>query len=68
MYNGHDVGLIAQEVEKILPEAVVTKRDGYLSLQYHKIIPLLVNSIKDQQKQIDELTKRLIKLEEKSNE
>ena len=68
MYNGHDVGLIAQEVEKILPEAVIVKKDGYLSLQYHKIIPLLVNSIKDQQKQIDELTKRLIILEGQINE
>ena len=64
MYTGHDVGLIAQEVEKVLPEAVVVKRDGYLSLQYHKIIPLLVNSIKDQQIQIEELKKRLMKLEE----
>ena len=64
MYSGHDVGLIAQEVEKVLPEAVVVKKDGYLSLQYHKIIPLLVNSIKEQQKQIETLESRLTKLEE----
>lgn len=63
IYSGHDVGLVAQEVQKIVPEAVKIKKDGYLSLEYHKIIPLLVNSIKEQQTQINDLMARLLKLE-----
>jgi len=52
----HDVGLIAQDVQKILPE-VVREVDGYMSLDYAKIVPLLVEAIKEQQKQIDRLEK-----------
>jgi hypothetical protein len=47
-------GFIAQEVEKILPEIVV-ETQGKKSLSYLQIIPLLVEAIKDQQKQIEEL-------------
>lgn len=43
----HDIGLIAQEVQSILPEAVAEKPDGYLGVQYDKIIPLLVECIKE---------------------
>ena len=50
-----DVGVLAQEIEKILPEIVREDKEGYKSLQYDKIIPLLIECIKDQQKQIDEL-------------
>lgn len=49
------VGLIAQEVEKILPQVVQTGEDGYKAIDYAKIVPLLVEGIKEQQKQIDEL-------------
>ena len=56
-YNGNDIGVIAQEVEKVLPE-VVTKRDGgFKAVKYDKIVPLLIEAIKDQQKQIDNLKK-----------
>jgi hypothetical protein len=48
-------GLIAQEVEKVLPQAVQTGRDGYKSVDYAKVVPLLVEAVKEQQKQIDEL-------------
>jgi hypothetical protein len=43
----NDIGLIAQEVQSILPEAVAEKPDGYLGVQYDKVIPLLVECIKD---------------------
>ena len=39
-YNGSDkayVGVIAQEVQKVMPEAVVRGRDGYLRVYYHKL-------------------------------
>ena len=53
----NDVGLIAQEVSQILPEAV-GQRDGYLTINYHKIIPLLVEGMKDLADQLD-----IVKLE-----
>ena len=56
------VGLIAQEVEKILPQVVQTGEDGYKAIDYAKIVPLLVEGIKEQQKQIDELKKQVEKL------
>jgi len=53
----NDVGVIAQELEQVLPEAVVERQDGYLSVDYPKIIPLLIQAIKQQQKQIADLRK-----------
>ena len=55
------VGLIAQEVEKVLPQAVQTGEDGYKAIDYARVVPLLVEAIKEQQKQIDELKKLLKK-------
>ena len=57
--KGKDVGVIAQEIESILPEAVTTRDSGYKAVNYEKIIPLLIEAIKDQQKQIDELKSRI---------
>ena len=55
----HDVGVIAQEVEKVLPEVVKNRDDGYKGVMYEKMVPLLIEAIKEQQKQIDELKDRL---------
>jgi hypothetical protein len=57
--KGHDVGVIAQEIEAILPEAVTTRDSGYKAVNYEKIIPLLIEAIKDQQRQIDELKRKI---------
>ena len=54
-YSGGDVGVIAQEIQKVLPEAIRTNETGYLSVRYEKIIPLLIEAIKDLKKEIDEL-------------
>ena len=51
----HDVGLIAQDVEAVLPEAVTTQEDGYKNLAYIKVIPLLVEAMKEQQTMIEAL-------------
>lgn len=48
------IGLIAQNVEKTVPEAV-TEIDGYKGVDYAKLVPLLIEAIKEQQKQIEEL-------------
>ena len=62
-YEGHDVGVIAQEVEKVIPEIVQTRDSGYKAVKYEKMIPLLIEGIKEQQKQIETLTARIDKLE-----
>ena len=53
--KGHDVGLIAQEVEKVLPEIVQIRKDGIKAIQYEKVVPLLVESIKELTKRVEEL-------------
>jgi len=55
----HDIGVIAQEIEEVIPEVVKTRDNGYKAVKYEKIVPLLIEAIKEQQKQIDEL-KQLI--------
>jgi hypothetical protein len=63
--KGHDVGLIAQEVEKVLPEVVQIREDGIKAIAYEKVVPLLVEAIKEQQTTIENLESRLKLLEDK---
>jgi len=65
--KGHDIGVIAQEIEEVLPEIVVTRENGYKAVRYEKIVPLLIETIKEQQKQINKLNDRLEILENKVN-
>ena len=58
-HSGHDVGVIAQEIEKVLPEVVVTRDNGYKAVRYEKIVALLISAIKEQQLQINELKSKL---------
>lgn len=51
--QGSDIGLIAQEVEAVIPEAVETREDGFKGISYVKLIPYLVESIKELKKEID---------------
>jgi CRISPR/Cas system type I-B associated protein Csh2 (Cas7 group RAMP superfamily) len=57
--NGHDVGLIAQEIEQVLPEAVTTRDNGYLAVDYHKVVPLLVEAIKELSAKVESLEQKL---------
>ena len=52
-FTGNDVGLIAQEVEKLGFSIVKERPDGYLGLRYEKMIPFLVAAIKEQQELIE---------------
>ena len=65
-YNRNDIednpkhaGVIAQEVEKVLPEVVSEGKDGIKSVAYGNMVSLLIEAIKEQQEQIDELKKML---------
>ena len=69
--NKTEVGLIAQQLEKVLPEAVCPapfdtpgtgislSGEHYLTIRYEKVVPLLIEAIKEQQQQIDELKEKL---------
>jgi cytoskeletal protein CcmA (bactofilin family) len=48
-------GLIAQEVQQVLPQVVIERENGFLALDYSKMVGLLVEAIKEQQIQIDQL-------------
>jgi hypothetical protein len=53
--EGKDIGVIAQEIEEILPEVVTTRDTGFKAVKYDKIVALLIEAIKEQQIQIDQL-------------
>ena len=50
-----DSGIIAQDVEAVLPELVQTNPNGYLGVKHDRLVGLLIEGIKEQQQQIDEL-------------
>lgn len=57
-------GIIAQDLEKVLPEGVAKDSEtGILSVNYSAVIALLVNALNEKQSDIDDLTKRVEKLE-----
>lgn len=60
-----DYGLIAQEVQEVYPEIVQKRSDGYLGINYIKLVPILFSYIKDLNNEITNLTNRIQKLEEK---
>lgn len=60
--TNRQIGLLAQNVEKVIPEAV-NETDGYKGVDYAKLVPLLVESIKEQQKQIEELKRKISELQ-----
>jgi hypothetical protein len=60
-------GLIAQEVQEVLPEVVKERADGFLALDYSKTIGLLVEAIKEQQTQIHSLTLEIEKLKKNNS-
>ena len=53
--NKENIGFIAQEVEKVVPQVVKDGSDGLKSVEYGNIVPLLVEAMKEQQKEIDSL-------------
>ena len=66
-YTGHDIGVIAQEIELVLPEVVTTRDNGYKAVKYEKIVPLLIEAIKEQQQQIDDLKELVNQLIQNNN-
>jgi hypothetical protein len=60
----NDVGILAQEIEKVIPEIVVTRKDGTKAVKYEKIIPLLIESVKEIFRLQDKWNERIEVLED----
>jgi hypothetical protein len=58
-YEGHDTGVIAQEVKEIMPSAVRENETGFLAVRYEKLIGLLIEANKELANRVEELEKKL---------
>ena len=65
--GSYDSGIIAQDVQKVLPQIVKERNDGYLGVRQERLVGLLIEGIKDQQKQIDELKLQIKEIKDGSS-
>ena len=54
-HTGNDLGVIAQEVQSVLPEVVTERETGYLAVDYIKLVPVLIEAIKELSAKVKEL-------------
>ena len=59
IYKGKDYGVVAQEIEKILPELVETRESGYKAVKYDKLVSLLIEGIKELSQEVTKLKKEI---------
>jgi hypothetical protein len=64
--DARQIGLVAQDVEQIVPEVVTTDSEGYKSIDYSKLTAILIEAVKEQQREIAEL-KQLVLENSKKN-
>ncbi len=62
-HDKRQAGVIAQELKKVLPEAVITDANGYYAVRYTNIIPLLIEALKEEKSKRESLEERLAKIE-----
>jgi hypothetical protein len=58
-HTGKDIGVIAQEIEKVLPEIVTTRDSGYKAVQYEKLTALLIEAVKELSAKVEKLEQKL---------
>lgn len=63
--QGEQTGLMAQEVEKVAPIAVKEDEQGYKYVNYARLAPLLVESVKELQKTVEQQAQKIAELEQK---
>jgi hypothetical protein len=61
VHSGHDIGIIAQDIEKVFPEVVTTRKNGYKAVKYEKLISVLIEGIKELKSEIDDLKSQINK-------
>ena len=49
----NDVGVIAQELEKVMPEVVATRNDGIKAVKYDRIVALLIEAVKELEEKVN---------------
>ena len=59
LHSGEDVGVIAQEVQEVLPTSVTERDDGTLAVNYEKLVPLLIEAVKELSSEVKELKSKL---------
>ena len=62
---GMSTGVIAQEVEKVLPEAITKDEDGYMAVAYGNMVGLLIEGIKTLNQSTADLHAESVKMHEK---
>jgi hypothetical protein len=67
LFPKHDTGVIAQEIESVLPEVVISKPNGSLTVKYEKIVGVLIESIKEMSVKIDSLQAKVNSLTTSTN-
>lgn len=55
VYKGHDIGVIAQEVEAVFPELVTDRDNGFKAVKYEKLVPALIEAIKELKAEVESL-------------
>ena len=58
-HSGPDIGVIAQEIESVLPEVVTTRDNGYKAVKYEKLVALLIQSNKELLERLETLEKKI---------
>lgn len=58
-HSGEDVGVVAQEIQEVLPQIVTLRDSGYLAVDYQKIVPLLIEAIKELNAKVQKLEDKL---------
>ena len=62
--SGLKIGVIAQELQKVFPEMVTTGKDGYLKVDYTQLTGMLIQAVKEQQEELEEIKLQLKKQQE----
>jgi hypothetical protein len=57
--ESREAGVLAQQIEAVLPEVVTTREDGFKAVNYEKIVPLLIQAIKELTVKVETLEKKL---------
>ena len=57
-HSGHDIGVIAQEIEEVFPSLVRENDNGYKQVRYEKLISVLIEAIKELKVEIDQLKQK----------
>ena len=59
VYEGHDIGVVAQEVEEVFPDIVKTRDTGYKAVDYKKLVAVLIEANKELQNRVQTLEDRI---------